>query len=316
MTIQEEIFQFWDDAFKNKFNSAIYTIPGLGGGYMGQLYSNLKKINYINNLQYKISEANIVNLDLLSQDNIKLYNQILVNSQNKISNRNCSFIINNPTLFKEENQAEFQRHIYQIFWMRAKNLEETKFYINELNINFTQSQINEVYELSGGIPRLIKFLCFNKELLGNPIETICANQTLNALIQTTIDSIKITDNNELKLMNLINAEGWKSKIVDYLIKDLNNKNINITINKDLSFLENDTPSKTNLTVTEKEILLLLIQKTTISRDDISEIKWGKDEDQKFSYWAINKTITRLNSKLEKYIIKPLYKSGYTICPRN
>jgi len=88
------------------------------------------------------------------------------------------------------------------------------------------------------------------------------------------------------------------------------------IKPDLSFMEDNELSKARLTVTEKAILELFIEKNTVSRDEISTTKWGKNEDEKFSYWAINKTITRLNSKLEKYIIKPLYKSGYTLCPRN
>ena len=117
-------------------------------------------------------------------------------------------------------------------------------------------------------------------------------------------------------MHLKYNNDWKSSIIGFFMKAEKPNKVNIMIKPDLSFMEDNEFSKAKLTVTEKAILELFIEKNTISRDEISITKWGKNEDEKFSYWAINKTITRLNSKLEKYIIKPLYKSGYTLCPRN
>ena len=98
MTIHEEVFKFLDEAFDKNLYSAIYTIPGLGGGYVGQLYANKRNCNYINIPAYEINDRNIVNLDLLNTDNIKLYNEILAKAQNQVPNQICSFIINNLTL--------------------------------------------------------------------------------------------------------------------------------------------------------------------------------------------------------------------------
>lgn len=315
MTIHEEVFKFLDEAFDRNLYSAIYTIPGLGGGYVGQLYANEKKYNYINNPSYEIKDRNIVNLDLLNRDNIKLYNEILAQAQNQVPNKVCSFVINNSSLFNKDNQAEFQRHIYQTFWMRAKTPEETESYIKELKSSLPPTQLQKVYELSGGIPRLVKFLCASPELINKNIEQICSNDTLKSLIQTTIETIKATNHQILTSMHLKYNNDWKSSIIGFFMKAEKPNKVNIMIKPDLSFMEDNEASKAKLTVTEKAIMELFIEKNTVSRDEISMVKWGKNEDEKFSYWAINKTITRLNSKLEKYIIKPLYKSGYTLSPR-
>lgn len=318
MTIQEEIFQFWDDAFKNNINSAIISIPGLGISWECKQYYPQREVNYINSPNQELTQNNIIDIDNSESNNFQILNNLFLKSQVKIPSKTLSFIIYKPPLFfnDKNEQSEFKQHIHQIFWMRTQNLSEHKTFVKRIDPQASQKQIDKIFELSGGIPTLTKFLCFNKELLDISIEEICNNPKLETIITKTTSIIKDIDNSNLLKMGLKNENGWGSKIVEALVNKTNSSTLNIVINDDYSFSENQILSKNKLTLVESQILQNFIKKITISREEIEKLKWGDNENQKFSYWAVNKTISRLNSKLEKYIIKPLYKSGYTIRSKN
>ncbi|KXK27440.1 MAG: DNA-binding transcriptional regulator CpxR [candidate division WS6 bacterium OLB20] len=72
-----------------------------------------------------------------------------------------------------------------------------------------------------------------------------------------------------------------------------------------------------LTNTEQTVLHALLQKKAISRDAIAEILWGKQKDDRFSDWAIDKAVSRIRTKLSeagagKNYIRTLRGRGYTL----
>ena len=87
----------------------------------------------------------------------------------------------------------------------------------------------------------------------------------------------------------------------------------IEIDFDLSIREDGQMSKEKLTEVEARILREMMQNEgKMTKDKVSEIKWGKAEFDEFSDQAINKTMRRINEKMTVYKITTIPKVGFVI----
>jgi hypothetical protein len=91
--------------------------------------------------------------------------------------------------------------------------------------------------------------------------------------------------------NSINGFFIRSKALEqFLSKDIRKTNV-ITVN-----IRNDSGFSTR----EKKILLSLLDNSgqTVEREAVAKIFWGKDMEEKYSDWAIDKAVSRIRSKLK------------------
>ncbi|MFO0703523.1 MAG: helix-turn-helix domain-containing protein [Patescibacteria group bacterium] len=163
---------------------------------------------------------------------------------------------------------------------------------------------SEIYKLSGGLSGLIKSLY---------LYVIESNHENGLLVK--IDKI-------LEIPSILQRLDLISKDIGYLrCENMVNKNLNIHDMKILSqfgvvnaeghifspllteYIKNKLITQPNLpTATEKKLLEYLQANTNtiVSRDQIAQLMWGEDVQDKYSDWAIDQMMHRLRKRFSTY----------------
>lgn len=306
-----ELGSFLDTCFKKQVNSQILTIPGLGISHLFKQYCADKKINYINTGNQILQKYNILDLDFDRSDKtLETADNYFQQAKENLKIKKVLFLkINTPNIITSEayKNSYLSTHVYKTYYFRSWTKEELKDFQNEQGIKTSNILFTKIYQLSNGIPRFFKFFLINQNLVDSPTKEIIKNEQFLQVTKRTLDTIFKTNDETLQKMQI--------KITSPILKcyfQNQPKFFNIILNSNLSFSENNQLSPRKLTKSEKEILEHLLTNKTISREKISEIKWGQGSYDKFSDWAINQTISRLNSKLKFYKIEAIVKVGYQL----
>ncbi len=165
------------------------------------------------------------------------------------------------------------------------------------------SMNTEIYRLTGGIPRLIKYVC--KEIVENnvPAESIkrfIANPSIQFQLEKMTKLALASNKETLKKLGLLDPQGhFKSSLLDYYFKNLR---------VDIAF-----EVLPHLTKMEKTIFSLLYENKNqvVSLDQIGDFLELSGCD--FSLWNIYKIISRLKTKIrDNFIIENLKGQGYSL----
>ena len=154
--------------------------------------------------------------------------------------------------------------------------------------------------MSGGIPRLIKYIC--KEIIENK----------GTVLQTKFDSIPINfqltlltklliklSKNQLESLGILEKGKIKSKLLKDYFKNYQNEVVSQIFS--------------NLTKQEQKLLTFLLENKdqVVSIDKIADLIQMSEDD--FSLWAIYKLISRLKLKVKtNFNIKNLKGQGYML----
>ena len=138
------------------------------------------------------------------------------------------------------------------------------------------------------------------------------------LTQTSVKKLFPEYTPTLELTHRQETAPLKLASVAYLTK-LGIKNQSVFKIENEQVMIKTQPVKNTFTATEKELLKTLIgQKNQVcSFDTLAEIIWPKETEEKFSCWAITKTVQRLRDKLRSLGISPAViqaqrKQGYML----
>ncbi|RLC35525.1 hypothetical protein DRH14_00760, partial [Candidatus Shapirobacteria bacterium] len=191
--------------------------------------------------------------------------------------------------------------------------EESKEFSLRINKTLTKDKVEKVYRFSGGIARINKFLCLNLDFLDKSTIELVKNKSFIRVISQTVKAISSCDEVVLKKIGIKKEGRFVSSVLEKYFQFYPPPfKADIKIKKDLSFEENNRFSQIRFTKTEAEIVKYLLVNFIISREKIADFKWGKDSYDKFSDWAINQTVMRINQKLKHYRLRAVLKVGYKI----
>lgn len=311
------LFKFLDKSFEKRINSIVVTFPGLGYSHILKQYSNKNKVNYIENVEDRSGSMNIIDIDLSHDENQILEIDSYFRKNRSINPKNTFvFVLNSPSLIHKlvYQSSTIARHVYQTYYFATWEKIEIKDFINEQDIKVSNDALEKIYSLSGGIPRIVKFLIFNKDCINKPISEYASKIELLKLINPTLKIFSTSRISDLEKLGIFYNQNFKSKIVEYFFDNGGYKLenfIDLEIFDDLSFSEKGSISDSRLTKFEKDFIgLLFSNNNVITRDKIAETKWGEESFDNFSDQAINQAVTRLNKKLKFYKIKSIPKVGY------
>ena len=307
------------DSISNQTNTIVFSFSGNGGRFFLKkiIDSSSQKITVISSKKDTPSSVNLI--EVKSSDFSK--DLSLINFCFNKATPDQKFIIysDNPYLFLSLDQKShpFLNHIYKKIYIPVRNPDETKDFIVELDKDLI-GQFTKIHLLSGGISRLIKYLCLNSNLLSlSPNQILDQDSDIKKILDTIARNIYQLKKNQLLNFNLTDTkEGPTSSLLDCYLSINQHLFINININPDFSFAEDHQLSKSIFTKSEADIICYLIENQIINRDTLAKLKWGKLSYENYSDQAINQTISRINSKLEKHIIQSIPKLGYKLIKKN
>lgn len=307
--IYQQLAKEIDHCITSHCHLLIITLPGLGATHLLQHYKSLHQdidINYLNSTSQQISDTyNILDVRF---DQIEEYFQ-KANYQQKFA-----VVVSQPNLLESVQylESDLPRKFSKVFYLGAFTPEDTNIFIDFINPNINKTQKEQIYSLSGGIPRLTKYLCVNPENIDLDPKIVVTNPIISNILGPTVSAINKTDKIALEKLHLKLDGKFFSPIISMMTVD-RPKSVKITINFDLTFSENNQTNVVALNKIESQILDYMIHNNnSITREKIAELKWGDKSYDDFSDLAITKTMRRLRHKLSIYTLKTIPKTGYTL----
>jgi len=290
-------------------NLVVLTMPGLGGSHFFKKYQeeNKKEVVYIDNEDQEMGFFNLLNFSLDRQpQQLCFIEKYLKDSGLK---NKFAILIHNPALTKTKNYKDslFSNHIYEYYYLGARSFEDTKVLIKEINSSLANSDIEKIYQLSGGIAQITKYLAINWKSYPDFNQTEISN-----ILDPLVRVIHENDNDDLLKLGIINQD---NQFVSQLLKDklTINQEFNIVINFDLSFTEEGIKGKESFSQIESQIIEKMKQNQgNITKEEVSDIKWGDGKYDDYSDQAINKTMRRINEKLSLHTITTVPKIGFIL----
>lgn len=299
-----------------KSNILVWSIPGMGAGHLAKQYvEEHPQVKYINGPDQELGEG--LTVMYLAYDIDK---EALGWADNYIrgTNLNQKFIIflNAPYLLETEKykKSYLAGHIYKTVWLKTLESKEIKEVAQEYNQNLNPNDLDLIVELSGGLPQLAKYLAINSDDLSSKTE----DSGLIKVMEPTLSVISQCNPKVLEKMGLTIEGQLRGRLLQAWMKKLGGikEKIDITISFDLGVIEDDEKTGMMITLQEKQILEeMMVGGNQITKEKVSDIKWGEGKYDQFSDQAINKTMRRLDAKLKWYQIETIPKVGYRISKR-
>lgn len=297
-----------DEQRRLKTNGAIITFPGCGLTFRINKYLEINKdVALIVKEGEDLKDFNILAISFVGNELVlKIIDDYLRMAS---SNQTIIVVIDNSSLLDSDKfkNSLLSTRIYEYYWHGVFNRLETLDLITELDKEV--KSIDEISKLSGGIARLIKFLCLKGD-----------NRNINELIKDIVfqsicrPMIEVTKNSSIDYLERLGV-ARNGKIVSVLLNKILGEiwfNVDIKVDRDLSLVENGQRGK-KLARVEKEILLKMIENNGyLSKEKVAEIKWGSENFADFSDQAINKTMRRLAAKMKIYTIETIWKTGFKL----
>lgn len=301
-----EFFEYIDNQIKTVFNGLVVTLPGMGLSYFIKSYlaEEKRKVDYYSFVPDKLeNEFSVIEC---GSDNIFLLEKI-DGLLKKYLNKKIILCINQPYIIETEKfkGSFFGQHNYSVYYLKKADFESCSDLCKEIKPMLSNLEVKQIYELSGGVRKAIKYFClnFDKHLAISDDETKL--NKLKAILQPTADAMAKCSNEILTCIG-ISKDNPIYKIKPKLTVD-------IDIRNDLTFLERNRSNPNKLTKLEKNILEYLISHDLfMSKEEVSDIKWGEGKYDSYSDQAINKAMNRLNKKLMFHQIKTITKSGFKL----
>lgn len=286
--IFQELKKQIDNARLHQSHILIYSFTGSGSSYLLKyLAQSDKKLTYINSIDQTLGDYSI--LDLPLSDALNIFQKANINQK-------CAIYVKNGFDYHSPLLEKFKSHLYLSYPVGCRNQKDSAILAKEINPKLSEKEIIEIYKKSQGMGKIIKRLAISPDSISKP------DDTLVVIVNEIISSLRGYTPEEIKIFG-----------VTLPIIGQSDNNFSININFDLSIIENNQLSVEKLTPTEAKILQKIIDNHgQISKEEVSDIKWGENKYDEFSDQAINKSIRRLDSKLEKHTLKTIPKIGYIL----
>ncbi|MFA5894387.1 MAG: helix-turn-helix domain-containing protein [Candidatus Shapirobacteria bacterium] len=285
-------------------NLLIITLPGTGMGRMIKEYGvdvGESKAVVITDETSELGSYNLINFDWADTNTLNKVEKIFKKAK---TDQKIAITINYPTLLNDDNllKSFFINHTYRKYYFGLRSEEDSSRLCREINSELSKEEISNIYNLSGGLAQLIKYLVVNGTEKKDGAEIILA---------PVVRAVVGVSEEVLQKLGIWNKEGWRGELLKAYNKTV--KGIDIQINFDLSFEEDGKLNKQKLTKSEKQLLeKFMVNNGKLTKEEVSDIKWGEGKYDEFSDQAINKQLRRLSEKLSIYTIQTIPKVGFII----
>lgn len=310
----QELLKFVRDLIGSNASGLLVSVPGMGASfYCKHLVDSLKGVTYINEIGKELSSFNILDFDFDSDEQAVTK----VDEYFKKAGVDQKFlvIVNRPDFIETSKISNtfFGRRVYKNYWFRTNDLMETREMVRTFWEEATEEDVRKIFELSGGLGRLVKLLSSNRELADLEFGKLVNREDVVNLVRPTAVVVGMIAGETGAKMGLIVDGKIVSGLVKYFIKENGAKFVDLSVGEDMIVTEKNVRGE-EITKLEKQIIEYSVssEDNVISKEKIAEFKWGEGSYDEFSDQAVSKTMQRLNSKLKKYWFEPLPKVGYKL----
>lgn len=287
----------------------LLTIPGMGMSYFIKKYVEKigNRVSRIVGEGEELSDFNFLDLDFDKrgvEESLKLVDEYMKKANLK---QKFAVVVNTPYILdsRKYKDSYLSSHVYDKWTMRTHDRSETHDFIEGLGVGLSNKDVDKLFEMSKGLSRLVKYLAVNRERWGS----LESDKELLRIMDKTLEVFSKTGDIWLKKM------GVGGKLMENLLKKrVEEKGVDIKIERDLSFFELGVKQFDRLTNMEAVLLKALVASNDLllTRDEIADLKWGNESYEDYSDQAIGKAMRRLEKKLNKHKLVAIPKVGYKL----
>lgn len=310
----QELLKFVRDLIGSNASGLLVSVPGMGASfYCKHLVDSLKGVRYINEIGRELSSFNILDFDFDSDE--QAITKVDEYFKKAGVDQKFLVIVNRPDFLETSKVGNtfFGRRVYKSYWFRTNDLMETGEMVRTFWADATEEDVRKIFELSGGLGRLVKLLSSNKVLMGLEFGELVNREEVVNLVKPTAVVVGQISGEIGEKMGFVSDGKVVSELVRHFVKENNTMVLDISVGEDMVVVERNIKGE-ETTKLEKQIIEYSIgsEDNVISKEKIAEFKWGEGSYDEFSDQAVSKTMQRLNSKLKKYWFEPLPKVGYKL----
>ncbi len=292
----KEIEKVIDQHRQMKANLLLVSVPGMGGSHLLKMYAKRHpEVVYISEKGKILGEFQLVDLGFdINPEALSVAEEYFKKAD---WDQKIVLLVNDPNILKKEvfKESYIPSHIYGREFLKVLSKKDIEILAKYFNEKLNNEEIERIYELSGALPQIAKFLAVNN-LEDEGIETVLKSisRVINKMSESDLEK------HGLKIGGLVSSVGA-------------NKSFDFKINFDLSFEEKGKVSEFKLSPEEKKIIEWMLENEgLVSKEKVADLKWGEGKYDKFSDQAINKAMRRLADKLKVYVIETVPRVGYRI----
>lgn len=303
--------------YETNSSFVIITLPGLGISYFLKKFlekNKSLKIKYIDTANAELGSFNILDLDFDTNEKaISIADDYFKKAE---INQKFALIINTPSVIDEDifKKSHISKKIYFTYFFKVRDKKDTSIFAKEINKNLKEKDLDEIYNISGGIGRAIKYLSTNTDKLKLQIKELASDKNLRNVIKPLVDIVAGTKKDVLEKIGITNNNGFVSPLLSVYLQDTApNNTFDIEITSGMVVVENGIKSAKRLLNFEASVIKEACQNNgLVTKGKMADFKWGSGSYDNYSDQAIAKTIQRLNKKLSIYQFKALPKTGYIL----
>ena len=293
-----------EECRKLQTNLLIITLPGTGmtrvmTDYVKEVGSKFARLITGNNQE--IGTYNLINLDWAKENTLADVENIFKNSP---SGQKNAVAINYPSLLSSDTlmKSFFINHTYRKYYFGLRSQSDTIALVKAINPKLTKAEAVEIYLQSGGLAQLVKYLA---------VSGLDARDGLTPILTPVVTAVNGVEESVLEKLGIKANHEWVGKLLQDFMK--NSNPVSIKVNFDLSFKEDGLPNPQKLTTAENELITKLLNNhNQLTKEEVSDIKWGEGKYDQYSDQAINKQMRRLDDKLQHYTIQTIPKVGFIL----
>lgn len=310
----QELLKFVRNLIDLNTSGMLMSVPGMGASfYCKHLVDSLNSVTYINEVGKDLSSFNILDFDFDSDD--QAITKVDEYFKKAGVNQKFLVIVNRPDFVGTDKIGNtfFGRRVYKNYWFQTNDLKETGEMARSFWVEAKEDGVKKIYELTGGLGRLVKLLSSNKELLDVKFEELVKREEVINLTKPTALVVSLISEELGVKMGLIIDGEIVSGLIKYFVKENSTRSVDISVGEGMMVTEKNERGE-EVTKLEKQIIEYSVnsEDRVINKEKIAEFKWGEGSYDEFSDQAVSKTMQRLNSKLKKYWFEPLPKVGYKL----
>lgn len=300
-------------AVKGEYNLAIVGLPGYGlSHYCKEMCNNEKGLGlkYLTRVERITRGFAVVNLGWDINENAVKEGNGMAQETDLEGSGKLIMVITAPgkTLVDEYKTGYFCKHVYKTYFWGKMTEKDLMVIIKELDFDGSKEEKKRIIRLSAGSLQLIKLLIVQwKKYREMSDKEILEDGEVRSIANHIRDELEKCNSELLQKLGLDEMTG---SILDGC---KTRTKIEIGISNDLLVTEDGEKTGSQMTLTEREIIeKAILNGGVITKEIVSDVKWGEGKYDKFSDQAIKKQILRINNKLKSYKFVAIPRVGYKL----
>ena len=304
-------------AIKGNYNILIYCLLSADAEFFIKKFiekHKKDKFKYITRNGETLVKFNFLNMDfnnaslaLNEADSYLLHSNV---------DQKLAVVINNLGVLNSEifRKSVLSRRYYTDVYIKNMDLERAKILAVDCNVKVSDKVMSEILEKTGGIAILTKYFVLNLDKLNLDYSELLEDAVFKNMLWFICEHIAVCNQSHLVEFGIkCEGEFTGSIIREYFKRNQFVLTFDISMDEDGHFREFGLENQNIFLKIERNIILKANDnKGMVTKEEISDIKWGKDSYDEYSDQAIKKTIQRINKKLEKHVFVAIPTIGYRL----